>query len=138
MQVVRLRGVSREEGGNFMRNEVLQWAVICVALRGVMACAGEDSGDVPHAAGGGGGGAGGSGGAPSGGGSKATGGSGGQASGGQNSGGSSSGGASTGGSSNGCDNQAKHATSGNHIVADVSWQGNTGIEAGSGQIHVWT
>jgi len=32
----------------------------------------------------------------------------------------------------------KHATSANHIVADVSWPAKTGIEAGSGKIHIWT
>ncbi len=48
------------------------------------------------------------------------------------------GGAGTGGSPNGCDNNAKSATSGNLIVAQVSWPAKTGIEAGKGTMYIWT
>lgn len=117
----------------------------------IPACGGSDPGDEP---GGGGAGAvaagGGSGNAPGGGGSP---GGGGQAAGGSGAVGAGGGGgiagqgagggggeaaAGAGGSQGGCDNNVKHATSGNHIVAQVTWPSKTGIEAGSGMVHIWT
>jgi hypothetical protein len=44
----------------------------------------------------------------------------------------------SGGAANGCNNNTKHATIGNLIVADVTWPAKTGISAGSGKIHIWT
>jgi hypothetical protein len=38
----------------------------------------------------------------------------------------------------GCANNQSKATSANHIIADVSWPAKTGIEAGSGAMHIWT
>ncbi len=38
----------------------------------------------------------------------------------------------------GCANNQTKATSGNHIIAEVSWPAKTGIEAGSGTMHIWT
>ncbi|MFO0571932.1 MAG: hypothetical protein U0263_40285 [Polyangiaceae bacterium] len=77
------------------------------------------------------------------GGSAATG-SGGAASGGGGSGGvagegaTGGGGVGTGGSSSGCDDNAKHATSANRIIAEVSWPAQTGITAGNGTMYIWT
>jgi hypothetical protein len=102
----------------------------------VAGCGGSDGGDDPSSGDStGGASAGGSGGVSLGGaGSASSGGSESGGSGGAGAGGSGAGG----GTSGGCANDVKHATSANHIIADVSWPSKTGIEAGSGKIHIWT
>ena len=41
--------------------------------------------------------------------------------------------------SDGCpENPNKYTLTANHIVAQISWGANTGVEAGSGTLHVWT
>lgn len=117
-----------------MARRIWRFSGSIVALAGALwGCGGSDSSSDPGSGGSAGSGATGSGGsAGSGaGGSGATGGS---------SAGAAGVGGGTGGSSGsgGCDNNVTHATSGNHIVAEVTWPGNTGIEAGSGQVHIWT
>jgi hypothetical protein len=106
-------------------------AAVFTLVFAIGGCGGEDGGSE-GSGGTGGSGSGGTSGSSSGGGAgtagTAAGGSGGTAG--------SSGGA--GGTAGGCDNNVKHATSGNHIVAEVSWPATTGLEAGSGQLHIWT
>jgi hypothetical protein len=36
------------------------------------------------------------------------------------------------------ENPDKYALTGNHIVAQISWPANIGVEAGSGTLHIWT
>lgn len=113
-----------------------------VALAALGACGGEDPGEATGVGGGSAGsgasagagatGSGGSGATGSGGsGATGTGGAGGE-------GAIGSGGVGSGGTPGGCDNNAKSATSGNLIVAQVSWPAKTGIEAGSGTMYIWT
>ena len=43
------------------------------------------------------------------------------------------------GNENACpENPNKYTLTANHIVAQISWAANTGVEAGSGTLHVWT
>ena len=52
--------------------------------------------------------------------------------------GSGAGGSGGGTTAGGCANNQTQATSGNHIIAEVSWPAKTGIEAGTGTMHIWT
>lgn len=121
----------------------MQRAIVFSALvLGLTGCGGDDDGGLEGGAGQGGGGAGGGvslGGGGGNGGDGGVGAVGGSASGGSGAeGGTPAGGGGGGGTSGGCNNDTKHATIGNLIVADVSWPAKTGISAGSGKIHIWT
>lgn len=124
------------------------WLVVAMASAGLLACGGGDTSD-PFEAGDGGTGGSGTAGTSTGGGDTGGSDTGGSSTGGGDTGGSSTGGTGTAGTSTGgsdtggtgntedCPAQAS-GVSANRMRVEISWPANTGLEAGSGIMQIWT